>query len=112
MTDRPYLEDLDTPLKPALWCCNGNAEACALCTDPNPPYPFLCPGHPRTVANERIVGEDVEASGVAVREVRVVVQAPSEENADQWAATIRDLVVGEYGDSMRLEVTIHPGGEA
>lgn len=34
------------------WCCNGNAEECALCTDPNPPYPFLCPGHPLTPENE------------------------------------------------------------
>jgi DNA-binding MarR family transcriptional regulator len=47
-----------------------------------------------------------------VREVRIVVQAPSEENADRWAETIRDLVVAEYGDSMRLEVTILPGGRA
>lgn len=45
-----------------------------------------------------------------VREVRIVVEAPSEENAGQWAATIRDLVVSEYGDSMRLEATILPGG--
>lgn len=48
----------------------------------------------------------------AVREIRVVVHAPSEENAGQWAETIRDLVVAEYGDSMRLEVTIVLGGQA
>lgn len=24
----------------------GNAEDCPQCTNPNPPYPFLCPGHP------------------------------------------------------------------
>ncbi|WP_086562019.1 hypothetical protein [Streptomyces africanus] len=46
------------------------------------------------------------------REVRVVVRAPSDENAGQWAQTIRDLVLAEYGDSMRLEVTITPGGQA
>lgn len=23
----------------------GNAEDCPRCTDPNPPYPFICPGH-------------------------------------------------------------------
>jgi hypothetical protein len=57
MTDRPSLEDLDAPLAPARWCCGGNAEDCPLCTEPNLPYPFLCPGHPRTAANERIVGE-------------------------------------------------------
>jgi len=47
-----------------------------------------------------------------VREVRITVRAPSEENAGRWAETIRDLVVAEYGDSMRLEVTIMPGGKA
>ncbi|MCU1612607.1 MAG: hypothetical protein JWO98_147 [Frankiales bacterium] len=26
----------------------GNAEDCPRCTDPNPDYPFLCPGHPAT----------------------------------------------------------------
>lgn len=51
-----------------------------------------------------------ESSGV--REVRIVVQAPTDENAASWAETIRDLVVAEYGDSMRLEVTIVPGGQA
>lgn len=198
MTDRPTLEDLDAPLESSRWCCDGNAEDCALCTDPNPPYPFLCPGHPRTTANERIVGETAQpateatnldkkrrylrpvqatiisddpdgvhlavyewlpmfdawatgpalcgesmrqgplpegtevtcgrcldwqpeyeqmlavqhlrASGRAVREVRIVVEAPSEENADQWATTIRDLVLAEHGEDMRLDVTIHPGG--
>jgi len=62
MTDRPDLEDLDAVPESDRWCCNGNAEDCALCTDPNPPYPFLCPGHPRTAASERIVGEATEAT--------------------------------------------------
>jgi hypothetical protein len=62
MTDRPTLEELDDASESARWCCNGNAEDCALCTDPNPPYPFLCPGHPRTAANERIIGEATEAT--------------------------------------------------
>jgi len=26
----------------------GNAEDCPACVDPNPPYPFLCPGTNRT----------------------------------------------------------------
>ncbi|MGA5670028.1 hypothetical protein ACPCTG_31675 [Streptomyces pseudogriseolus] len=112
MTDRPTIEDLDAPLESSRWCCAGNAEDCALCTDPNPPYPCICPGHPRTTANERIVGETVQASGRAVREVRIVVEAPTEENADQWAATIRDLVLAEHGEDMRLNVTIHPGGQS
>ncbi|MEU6674815.1 hypothetical protein [Streptomyces sp. NPDC046925] len=33
------------------WCCNGNAESCRLCTDPNPPYPWICPGHDDTPEN-------------------------------------------------------------
>lgn len=56
MTDRPARDELDaTP-----WCCNGNAEDCVLCTDPNPPYPFLCPGHPLSASNQRLVGEAVQ----------------------------------------------------
>jgi hypothetical protein len=62
MTDRPTLDDLDTDPAEGPWCCSGNAEDCALCTDPNPPYPFLCPGHPRTAGNERIVGKATEAT--------------------------------------------------
>ena len=64
---RPTLANLDASPEPALWCCNGNAEDCALCTDPNPPYPFLCPGHPQTTANERIVGEAREATEATER---------------------------------------------
>lgn len=59
MTERP---DLDAEPERVRWCCNGNAEDCALCTDPNPPYPFLCPGHPRDAASERIVGEAAQAA--------------------------------------------------
>ncbi|MFD7465087.1 hypothetical protein [Streptomyces tendae] len=57
MTDRPTLEDLDAAPDDGPWCCTGNMEDCALCTDPNPNYPWICPGHPRTAANERIVAE-------------------------------------------------------
>lgn len=53
MTDRPSLEGLDTEPEPAHWCCNGNAEDCPLCTAPNPPYPFLCPGHDDTEENRQ-----------------------------------------------------------
>ncbi|WP_032761167.1 hypothetical protein [Streptomyces alboviridis] len=62
MTDRPTVEDLDAAPDDGPWCCNGNMEDCALCTDPNPNYPFICPGHPRTAANERIVGEATQAT--------------------------------------------------
>ena len=41
-----------------------------------------------------------------VREVRIRVQAPTDENAAQWADTIRDLVIAEHGQDMRLDVTV------
>lgn len=47
-----------------------------------------------------------------VREVRIVVQAPTDENAAHWAETIRDLVVAEHGQDMRLDVTISSGRQA
>lgn len=62
MTDRTTLEDLDATPDDGPWCCTGNMEDCALCTDPNPSYPWICPGHERTAENERIV-----ASWTAVR---------------------------------------------
>ncbi len=42
------------PVNPPYWDCTqlpevprgANAEDCERCTDPNPPYPFICPGHP------------------------------------------------------------------
>lgn len=46
----------------------------------------------------------------AVCEVRVRVSAPTEENAGQWARTIADLVVAEYGQEMRLDITISEPG--
>lgn len=55
-----------------------------------------------------VVQGDGGAVSAGVREVRIVVQAPTDENAGQWAETIRDLVVSEYGESMRLDVTICP----
>ncbi|MET9190135.1 hypothetical protein ABZX63_33450 [Streptomyces tendae] len=55
--DRPNLDDLEAAPDDGPWCCTGNMEDCALCTDPNPNYPWICPGHPRTAANEQIVGE-------------------------------------------------------
>lgn len=38
----------------------------------------------------------------------VTVTAPTQENAGQWAATIRDLIAAEHGDEMRLDMTISP----
>lgn len=46
----------------------------------------------------------------AEREVRIRVSAPTEENAGQWAQTIADLVVAEYGQEMRLDITISTPG--
>lgn len=57
MTDRPTIDDLDAAPADGPWCCTGNMEDCALCADPNPPYPWICPGHERTTSNERIVAE-------------------------------------------------------
>ena len=48
---RRTLDDLDVEPAPTRWCCNGNAEDCPLCTDPNPDYPWICPGHPDTAEN-------------------------------------------------------------
>jgi len=62
MTDRPTLENLDAVPESARWCCDGNAEDCPLCTDPNPDYPFICLGHPQTAGNDRIVEAATEAT--------------------------------------------------
>ncbi|MEU0656073.1 hypothetical protein ABZ485_28045 [Streptomyces albogriseolus] len=102
MTDRPTLEDLDAPLEPARWCCDGNAEDCPLCVDPNLPYPFLCPGHPRTAANERIVGGTVQPATEAteLESLRREVAA-----ARKFAAEMRDFcsphgVAVDYADRL------------
>lgn len=44
--------------------------------------------------------------GAAV--LTVVVTAPTQENANHWAATLRDLITAEHGDDMRLDMTINP----
>lgn len=49
--------------KPDRWCCDGNAEDCALCVDPNPPYPFICPGHDRTPEASRTALVAAAAAG-------------------------------------------------
>jgi hypothetical protein len=51
MSNRPTLEDLDADPDGTPWCCTGNAEDCRFCTDPNPNYPWICPGHPDTPDN-------------------------------------------------------------
>jgi len=43
---------------------------------------------------------------LGVREVRIRVQAPTDENAGQWAQSIRDLVMAEHGQDMDLTITI------
>jgi hypothetical protein len=40
--------------------------------------------------------------------VTIRIHAPSDENADQWATTIRDLVTAEHGQDMRLDIRITP----
>jgi hypothetical protein len=47
-------------------------------------------------------------AGSGLREVLIRVHAPTDENAAQWAQTIRDLVVAEHGQDMRLNITITP----
>lgn len=40
--------------------------------------------------------------------VTIRIHAPSDENASQWAETIRDLVTAEHGQDMRLDIRITP----
>lgn len=112
MTDRPDLEVLDAEPESDRWCCNGNAEDCALCTDPNPPYPFLCPGHPRTAASERIAGEATEATELdkSRRYLRPVAATPISDNPDgvhlavyEWMERVEAWVTGPglCGEAMR-----------
>lgn len=108
MTDRPALEDPDA--------VRARVRA-ALPPYDKPVYGDTGRGiqigwdRARQAALDAIDGEpSVQAPGV--REVRIVIQAPTDENAASWAATIRDLVVAEYGQEMRLDVTITPGGQA
>lgn len=62
-------------------------------------------------AMDRAAAADRPVSS-GVREVRIVVQAPTDENAASWAETIRDLVLAEHGQDMRLDVTIYPGSRS
>lgn len=42
--------------KPKRWCCDGNAEDCALCDTGRLPYPWICPGdHDDSPANRGLV---------------------------------------------------------
>jgi hypothetical protein len=40
--------------------------------------------------------------------VTIRIHAPTDENAGQWATTIRDLVTAEHGQDMRLDIRITP----
>lgn len=40
-----------------------NAEDCPQCTDPNPPYPFICPGHPADIPLTGGNTPDIEGEG-------------------------------------------------
>jgi len=48
--------DEEPPVKHYHWCCNGNAEECALCDTGALPYPWICPrDHEDTPANRKAV---------------------------------------------------------
>ncbi|MFV8127503.1 hypothetical protein [Streptomyces syringium] len=40
----------------------------------------------------------------------ITVSAPNQENAAQWAESIRDLVLAEFGDTMSLDITLGQTG--
>ncbi|MFF8590006.1 hypothetical protein ACF061_00960 [Streptomyces sp. NPDC015220] len=89
MTDRPTLDDLDAEPERTHWCCNGNAEDCPLCTDPNPPYPFLCPGHPDTAESRQRVTAGAKAPEQAASWNRLEARAfnavlPALRDAGEW----------------------------
>lgn len=52
-------------------------------------------------------GEERQPGGTAV--LTVAVTAPTQENAEQWATTLRDLIAAEHGGEMRLHMAISPG---
>jgi DNA-binding MarR family transcriptional regulator len=78
-------ELVDAPARPAeaeRWCCNGNAEECALCTaeiTATMPYPWICQGdHTYTPRNRRSVlvaatDEGREALKAAMKRLRIYV---------------------------------------
>ncbi|MGV9891687.1 hypothetical protein [Streptomyces sp. NPDC003395] len=84
------------------WCCSGNAEDCSLCADPNLPYPFLCPGHPLTAANERIVGEAVAATEATERlDLRSLIEGALRASWDACSAnTHRDDAIRRDADAV------------
>ena len=107
MTDRPTLEDLDEPLESSRWCCAGNAEDCALCTDPNPPYPWICPGHPRTAGNERIVGETAQPATEATEPDNPLADAL----AAEWHRRHQRLEELTKGPNAQVAIVEHVRGE-
>lgn len=68
----------ETTAKPERWCCNGNAEDCALCDTGTLPYPWICPGgHDDSPANRGLVlkaaaeTKDRDTIKAAMRRLRV-----------------------------------------
>ena len=54
----------DETVKPKRWCCDGNAEDCALCDTGKLPYPWICPGdHEDVPANRGLVLKAAVATG-------------------------------------------------
>lgn len=78
---------------------------CAHCQDGmGTPLPWPCP----TI---RALDAPQAGDGTGTATLTVTVTAPNQENADQWAGTLRDLITAEHGDAMRLHMTISPRTE-
>lgn len=93
------------------WCCNGNAEECALCVDRNLPYPFICPGHEDTPENRRTVLMGATDEGKAflketMRRLRRHDKHPEPSAIEAWAHE-SDLAeaLGGFGDGYRRAQT-------
>lgn len=102
----------ETPPADDRWCCNGNAEECALChASDNLPYPFICPGHEDTPENRRQVLVDATAtSKEALKEVMRRMRRRdkvTELSAIESWANERDLAeaLGGFGDGYRRAQT-------
>jgi hypothetical protein len=60
--------------------------------------------------SERQGQEQRDVQAGRVWEVLVTVAGPTPGDAERWAGGIRDMVIGEFGPTMRLEVAVRPAG--
>lgn len=105
---QPDEEIVEAPDPDGRWCCNGNAEECALChASDNLPYPFICPGHEDTPENRRqvLVGatdEGKERLKETMRRMRRHDKVTELSAIEAWANE-RDLAeaLGSFGDGYR-----------